>query len=110
VGGAGGGGWGVYPLLAGVRAAALRRRQPRHPLPPGAFFFTIVTGPRRSLSLKLSDTRVFEPQIRARLVATTYFCVVVVLKLRATPISSDRCSGSEEGAYLKLNFFCIDEL
>ena len=30
-------------------------------------FFTLVTGPRRSLSLKLSDTRVCEPQIRARL-------------------------------------------
>jgi len=31
------------------------------------FFFTLVTGPRRSLSMKLSDTRVYEPQIRARL-------------------------------------------
>ena len=31
------------------------------------FFFTLVTGPRRSLSLKLSDTEVCEPQIRARL-------------------------------------------
>jgi len=30
------------------------------------FFFTLVTGPRRSLSVKLSDTRVYEPQIRAR--------------------------------------------
>ena len=29
-----------------------------------AFFFTLVTGPRRSLSLKLSDKRVYEPQIR----------------------------------------------
>jgi len=28
------------------------------------FFFTHVTGPRRSLSLNLSDTRVYEPQIR----------------------------------------------
>jgi len=27
------------------------------------FFFTLVTGPRRSLSLKLSDTRLYEPQI-----------------------------------------------
>jgi len=25
------------------------------------FFFTLVTGPRRSLSLKLSDTQVYEP-------------------------------------------------
>ena len=31
------------------------------------FFFTLVTGPRRSLSLRLSDTRVYEPQTRARL-------------------------------------------
>jgi len=29
------------------------------------FFFTLVTGPRRSLSLELSDTRVYEPQIQA---------------------------------------------
>ena len=28
------------------------------------FFFTLVTGPRRSLSLKRSDTRVYEFQIR----------------------------------------------
>ena len=31
------------------------------------FFFTPVTGPRRSLSLKLSDAKIYEPQIRARL-------------------------------------------
>ena len=31
------------------------------------FFFTLVTGPRRSLSLKLSDTRVYAPEMRARL-------------------------------------------
>ena len=31
------------------------------------FFFTLVIGPRRSLSLKLIDTRVYEPQMRARL-------------------------------------------
>jgi len=30
------------------------------------FLFTLGTGPRRSLSLKLSDTRVYAPQIRAR--------------------------------------------
>ena len=29
------------------------------------FFFTLVTRPRRSLSLRLSDARVYEPQIRA---------------------------------------------
>ena len=34
-------------------------------------FLTLVTGPSRSLNLKLSDTRVYEPQIRAWLVRTT---------------------------------------
>ena len=45
------------------------------------FFFTLVTGSRRSLSLKLSDTRVYEPQIRARLGTTIHICEVGVLKL-----------------------------
>jgi len=43
------------------------------------FFFTLVTGPRRSVSLKLSDTRVCEPQMRARLGTTAHLCEVVVL-------------------------------
>ena len=34
------------------------------------FFFTLGAGPRRCSSLKLSDTRVYEPQIRARLGTT----------------------------------------
>ena len=38
---------------------------------PQLFFFTLVTGPR-SLSLKLSDTRVYEPQTRARLGTTAF--------------------------------------
>ena len=29
------------------------------------FLFTLVTGPRRSFSLKLSDTEVYGPQMRA---------------------------------------------
>ena len=37
----------------------------------------------RSLGLKLSDTRAYEPQIRARLGTTAHFCKEVVLKLRA---------------------------
>ena len=37
-----------------------------NPAPP-FFVFTLVTRPSRSLSLKLRDTRVYEPQIRARL-------------------------------------------
>ena len=54
---------------------------PPSPRDASFFFFTLVTGPRRSLSLKLSDTRVYAPQIRARLGTTTHFCEVVVLKL-----------------------------
>jgi len=42
--------------------------------------FTLITGPTRSLGLRLSDTRVYEPQIRARLGTTAHFCEVVVLK------------------------------
>ena len=44
----------------------------------GFFFFTLVTGPRRSVSLKLSETGVYEPQIRGLLVATTHLCEGVV--------------------------------
>jgi len=44
------------------------------------FFFTFVTGPRRTLSLKSSDARVYEPQIRARLGATAQFCNIIFLK------------------------------
>ena len=47
-----------------------------------SFFFTLVTGPSRSLSLKLSDTRVYGPQVRALLGTASHFCEVVVLKLR----------------------------
>jgi len=36
-------------------------------------FFTLVTSPRRSLSLGLIVTRVYEPQIRARLGTTAHF-------------------------------------
>jgi len=45
------------------------------------FFFTLVTGPRRYLSLKLSDTRVYEPQIRARLGTTAHVCKVQSLRI-----------------------------
>ena len=50
-------------------------------VPQGAFFFlfflTLVTGPRKSLSRKLSETAVH--QIRARLETTAHFCKLVVL-------------------------------
>jgi len=41
-------------------------------------FFTLVTGLRRSLSLNLSDTRVYGHQIRARLVTAAHLCEVGV--------------------------------
>ena len=45
--------------------------QPDNPLLLSHFFFfffiTLVTGPRWSLNIKLSDTMVYEPQIRTRL-------------------------------------------
>jgi len=39
------------------------------------FFFTLDTGPRRSLSLDLSDTRVCEPQTRARVPPSSGECI-----------------------------------
>jgi len=38
-------------------------------LPKKVFFFILVTGPRRSLDLKLSDTRVYEPPQRSVAIA-----------------------------------------
>ena len=52
----------IFDKLRAARQTRYLRR-----VHPFFFFFTLVTGPRRSLSLKLSDTRVYEPQIRARL-------------------------------------------
>ena len=59
------------------------------------FFFTLGTGPRRPLRLKRSDTRVYEPRIRARLETTAHFCKVVVLKLRAVPLQNARMAKLE---------------
>ena len=50
--------------LAWFATLLQRARLASTPVSP-VFLFTLVTGPRRSLSLKLSDTRVYEPQIRA---------------------------------------------
>ena len=41
------------------------------------FFFFLIT-----LGLELSDTKVYEPLIRARLGTAARFCRVLVLKLR----------------------------
>ena len=35
-----------------------------------SFFLTLATGPRRSLSLELSDKNVYAPQLRARRTAS----------------------------------------
>ena len=53
-------------LLGFNRVYNLHVEDARVVLGPVFFFFvTLVTGPRRSLSLKLSDTRVYEPRIPA---------------------------------------------
>ena len=69
----------VFPgQLRGVKATrAISEGDVRNP----SLFFTLVTGPRRSLILKLRDTRVYEPQIRARLGTTAHLCEVVVRNL-----------------------------
>ena len=64
---------GVPPLL-GVR------RSRAHPRPKFFFFFvffTLVTGPKRSLSLDLSDTRVYASQMRTTQICLSIFVVVM---------------------------------
>ena len=73
---------------------------PRNPRKPGRhntverdsvpFFFTLVTSPRGSLSLELSDTRVYEPQTRARWGPS-----------QGLPRGKPMCSDSEAGSYLR---------
>ena len=87
---------------------------------PFFFFFTLVTGPRRSLSLKLIDTRVYEPQIRAHLGTTAHFCRMVLMgarRLGPAPLlyaplatTTEMCSGSEAGSYLRRIDLCITQL
>ena len=48
-------------------------------------FFTLVTSPRRSLSLKLSDTRFYEGQTSARLGNIAQFYQVIVFKSLEIP-------------------------
>jgi len=49
-------------------------------LKDAAVLLFLATGPRRSLRLKLSDTRVYEPYTRARLGNTAHSCKLVVLR------------------------------
>ena len=62
------------------------------------FFFTRVISPRRSLSLKLSDTRVYEPQIRARLGTTAHFCRGFFLKSGSNVYYYENIEGGHGGA------------
>ena len=55
-----------WHLKHGTRNLTHETRNPELGTRNPFFFFTLVTGPGRSLRLKLSDTRVYEPQIRAR--------------------------------------------
>ena len=71
---------GDFAVLALVAIA----RASRSPAASG-FFFTLVTSPRRSLSLNLSDTRVYEPQIQARLGTTAHFCEVITCERGRAP-------------------------
>ena len=54
--------------------------------------FTPVTVPGRSLSLELSDARVYAPQIRVRLVTTAQSCEVVDEALDADSGESEKDS------------------
>jgi len=63
----------------------------RCPAGPRVFFFfsfTLVTGPSRSLSLKLRHTRVYEPYIRTRLGTSAHFCIQVYCTVLRQPISA----------------------
>ena len=71
---------------------------------PSSFFLTLVTGPRRSLSPELSDTGVYEPQVRARLVTAAHFCEVLVFKL--TPERQAGSSDHSRGCLLLLLLLC----
>ena len=56
----------LYHSTVGLRVIKKKKNQVAKPSAPtptadDSFFFTLVTGPRRSLSLKLSDTGVYEP-------------------------------------------------
>jgi len=74
------------------------------------FLFTLVAGPRRSLNLKLSDARVCEPQIRARLDTTTQFCEVVVLKPSTVAAEPEPPNVDRGSSYLRLIDLCITQL
>ena len=69
---------------------------------PYTFFVTLVTGPRRSLILKLSDTRVYEPHIRARPGTTAHFCKV--------PPEIDAVWGAQERLGRDISVLRLDSL
>ena len=70
---------GTHLLRSSDRHSTVNSQQStvnRQPSTPFFFFFTLVTGSIRSLRLHLSDTRVYELQIRARLGTTAQLSTV----------------------------------
>jgi hypothetical protein len=53
--------WHGFETASEASPIRVMRAQTSHNRTGFFFFCTLVTGPRRSLSLKLSDTRVYEP-------------------------------------------------
>jgi len=53
--------WQVVSTTAKETLSSVVTSLPPEHVVPGFFFFTLVTGPRRFLILKLSDTKVYEP-------------------------------------------------
>jgi len=70
---------------------------------------TLVAGPRRSLSLEVSDTRIYEPYVRSRLGITAPFCQVVLAELFPLGYSSRRgrswCNPISHSSSLSHSFF-----
>ena len=72
-------------------------------------FFTLVTGPRRSLSLKLrqeSMSLTYEPSPEPQDLADKYVLddgsKTYQLMMKVRPYLTEMCSGSEAGSYLRL--------
>ena len=76
----------TYVYIRIPPACSINRSRPRTPF---FFFVTLVTGPRRSF---LSDTRVYEPQIRARLGTTAHLLTLNPPSAQHRSIASSNAS------------------
>ena len=94
--------FGVFDGHGGKYASTMLRT----PHTPNFFFiFTLVTGPRRSLSLKLSDTRVYEPQIRVAVPGNR--ASVAVPRQTIRPASTlEAAQGQMDGFFSQLPYKC----